>query len=298
MQKNLGKIWEAKKMSKKVAIVSDSTSGLPDEMAKEHGIFTSYLMIIFGDESYQEFKEITPEKFIEMCRAQSELPTTSQPSIGLTVELYEKILAEGYDEIIHITISSGLSGSYQSAVSAAEMVNATKIHVVDSGTVAYPQGALAIKAAELANELSDTKEILAYLENMKKDVGLYAAIYTLTNLKKGGRLSPAEASLGSLLQIKPILKLNKESGQIEAAGKVRTFKKAIAQLIKTAKEAGLTEEYEIGLLHIKNEEGLAELRSEIKKIYPNNQIHEMPLSLVVSTHAGEGALAITWAKTK
>jgi len=285
-------------MAKKVAIVSDSTSGLPEEVTKEHGIFTSYLMIIFGEESFQEFKEITPEKFVEMCRAQSELPTTSQPSIGLTVELYEKILADGYDEIVHVTISKGLSGSYQSAVSASEMVNGDKIHVFDSGTVAYPQGALAIEAAKLANQGANAKEVLARLESMKNDVGLYAAIYTLTNLKKGGRLSPAEASLGSLLQIKPIIKLNKENGEIEAAGKVRTFKKAIAHLIEKAKEAKLTEDYEIGLLQIANPESAAQLKSEIEKIYPNNKIHEMPLSLVVSTHAGEGAIAVTWAKIK
>ena len=282
-------------MTKKIAIVSDSTSCLSEETLTEYGIFTSYLMIIFGENAYQEFKEITPDEFVKKCNAQSELPTTSQPSIGLTVELYENILADGYDEIIHVTISSGLSGSYQSAVSAAEMVNADKIHVFDSRTVAYPQGAFAIEASKLASKGTSSDEILTHLESMKKDTQLYAAIYNLTNLKKGGRLGAVEASLGSLLQVKPIVAIQ-ENGKLEAAGKVRTFKKALAALVEKAKEANLTDEHEIGILHMANEEALDHLRGELKAIYPNIKIHELPLSLVVSVHAGEGACAVSWAK--
>ena len=282
-------------MTKKIAIVSDSTGCLSEEMLKEHNIFTNYLMIVFETESYQEFKELSPEKFIELSNAQKELPSTSQPAIGVTVELYEKIFADGYDEIIHITLSSTLSGSYASAVSAAEMVDVDKIHIFDSKAVTYPQGALAVEAARLAKAEKNVTEILIDLEKLQKNLHLTVAIDDMTNLKKGGRVSSIQASLGSLLQIKPILTMTSE-GKVEAAGKVRTFKKAIQLLIDIAKNANLDESCEIGILHAGNPEGAQLLKSKLQAIYPNVTMHELPLSLVIAVHGGPGAVAVTWIK--
>ena len=282
-------------MSKKVAIVSDSTGCLSEDMLKEHHIFTSYLMITFGMKSYQEFKELSPEKFVELSNAQEELPSTSQPSIGSTVELYKKIFTEGYDEIIHITISSTLSGSYQSAVNAANMVDSDKIHIFDSKAVAYPQGALAIEAAKLGKDGKSAIETLVALERLQKNLHLTVAIYDLTNLKKGGRISNIQASLGNIMQVKPILTVTNE-GNIEAVGKVRTFKKAIRALIDVAKNANLDESYEVGILHVANPEGAQLLKSELQAIYPKVTMHDLPLSLVVAVHGGAGAVAVTWIK--
>ena len=284
-------------MSKKIAIVTDSSSSLPEEMLGEHNIYTSYLMIIFGNDSYQEFKELTPEKFIELSAAQAELPSTSQPAIGVTVELYENLLKEGYDEIIHITISSGLSGSYQSAINAAEMVDAEKIHVFDSKTVAFPQGALAIKAAQLAKEGKDIPEIISELKKMQESTHISATVKTLDNLKKGGRLSNASAVIGSMLQVKPIIAMSPE-GKLEAVSKVRTFKKAIQALIDITKDANLDESYEIGVIHVLNLDDAETFKNAIAEFYPNITSHILPLSLVVSAHVGEGTIAISWAKTK
>jgi len=279
----------------KIAIVSDSTGCLSEEMLKKYNIFTSYLMIVFGMDSYEEFKALSPEKFVELTNAQAELPSTSQPSIGTTVELYKEIFAAGYEEIIHVTISSTLSGSYQSALSAAEMVDSEKIHIFDSRAVTYPQGALAVEAAKLSNDGKSVAEILPILEGMKKDLHLAVAVYDLTNLKKGGRISNIQASLGSMLQLKPILTMTSE-GEVKAAGKVRTFKKAIQFLIDGAKNANLDENYEIGILHATNPEGAQQLKTEIQAIYPNLAIHELPISLVIAVHGGAGAVAVTWYK--
>jgi len=284
-------------MSNKVAIITDSTGCLTEDMLKEYNIHTSYLMIIFGNESYQEFKQISPAKFLELSSTQKELPSTSQPAIGLTVELYENLLAEGYEDIIHITISSQISGSYQSAISAADMVDADKIHVFDSKTLTFPQGALAIEAAKLANNGASASEILKILEGMRTHTNLTAGIKVLDNLKKGGRLSNAEAAIGGLLQIKPIVHLTK-SGLIEAAGKVRTFKKAIQFLVDTAKNANLDESYEICILNMENPEDAATLKTAVKEVYPNIKIHELPLSLVVAVHVGPGAVGVSWIKNK
>ena len=284
-------------MSNKIAIITDSTASLTEEMLKEHNIYSSYLMIIFGNDSYQEFKEISPAKFLELSSSQKELPSTSQPAIGLTVELYEKLFADGYDEIIHITISGAISGSYASAVSAAEMVDASKIHIFDSKTLVFSQGWLAIEASKLVKAGKSTTEILSVLEEMRKHTNLTAAVKTLDNLKKGGRLSNAEAVIGGLLQIKPIVHLTQE-GTIEAAGKVRTFKKAIQFLIDTVKNANLDENYEICVLNMENPEEAVILKAAVQELHPNHKIHELPLSLVVSAHVGPGALAVSWVKNK
>ena len=132
---------------------------------------------------------------------------------------------------------------------------------------------------------------------MRKHTNLTAAIKTLDNLRKGGRLSNAEAVIGGLLQIKPIVHLV-ESGKIEAAGKVRTFKKAIQFLVDTAKNANLDESYEICVLNMENAEDAATLKSALKEIYQNIKIHVSPLSLVVSAHVGPGAVAVSWIKNK
>ena len=284
-------------MANKVAIVSDSTGCLTDEMLREHNIFTSHLMIVFGTESYQEFKELSPSKFLELMNAQEELPSTSQPAIGLTVELYEGILAQGYDEIIHITISSGLSGTYQSALNAADIAGPGKIHVVDSKTVIFPQGALAIAAAKLANEGKSVAEILARLEEIQESSEMIASVKSLDNLKKGGRLSNLEAYFGSLLQVKPIITMT-EAGKLEAIEKVRTFKKALAHLVETAKEAALDVSYEIAVIHMENPEDAKEVEQALREIYPNHVIHVLPLSLVVSVHVGEGTIGVTWSKVE
>jgi len=280
-------------MSKRVAIVSDSTSGLTAEMLREYNIHPSYLMIIFGTDSYQEFKEITPEKFLELSRAQTELPTTSQPSPGITVEIYENLLQDGYEEIVHLTISSGLSGSYQSAVSAAAMVDADKIHVFDTQVVAYPQGALAVEAAKMATDGASAAEIVARLTDLRDNVEFIAAIDDMTNLKKGGRVSAIQAGLGSVLQVKPVL--NMIDGSLAPLSKVRTFKKAIDFLVSQAVEANLDPaKDEIGVVHMENPEAAASIKEKILEAYPEITVVELPLSLVVSVHAGPGAAAIGW----
>lgn len=283
-------------MSNKIAIVSDSSAGLADEMLKEYGIYTSYLLIVFDNDSYEEFKEITPEKFFELSATQDELPTTSQPVLGSTIETYENILKDGYDEIIHITLSSGLSGSYQSALHAASMVDPKKIHVFDSKTVAFPQGALAIAAAKLAKAGKDVPEIISELERIQETMHVSATVKTLDNLKKGGRLSNASAIIGSMLQVKPIISMSAE-GKLEAVSRVRTFKKAVQTLIDITTQANLDDSYEIGIIQVLNPEDAATLKEAISEIYPSITIHILPLSLAVSAHVGEGTVAVTWVKS-
>lgn len=281
----------------KIAIVSDSTGCIPAEELKALDIHVNYISIVFGTESYREFIDITPEEFMDRCANYNGLPTTSQPSPGQIMELYESLFAQGYEDIIHINIASQLSGSHQTAKTCAEMVNPEHIHVFDSRTVTYTQGMFAIYAAKKAQEGASVKEILDYLEMIRENNQFYAAINDLTNLRKGGRLSNVEAALGSLLQIKPICQIQPD-GTLQAIEKIRTFKKSLKRLIEIGKEANLTEDYQLVVMHIGNEEGAKIAQTELQEAYPNHEVKIYPISLVVSVHGGPGAVAIGWVKHK
>ena len=282
----------------KIAIVCDSTGSISEKEQQEWAITVNHLMIIFGADSYQEFKEITPEEFVKRCEEHEGLPTTSQPAPGVVMEMYESLFNQGYEHIIHITISSQLSGSYQTAVTSANMVDSSRIHVFDSCTVAYTQGMFAINAAKKAQEGAPVEEVLAYLEMMRENNEFYTAINDLTNLQKGGRLSNIEAKLGKLLQIKPIVRVDRE-GVVQPVEKIRTFKKSLNQLVQIAKEANLNEDYQLAVMHILNPEGAEFVQKKLQEIYPNlNHPTISHISLVVAVHGGPGAVAVGWVKIK
>ena len=274
----------------KVAIVSDSTGCIPAETVKALDIYVNYISVVFGTESYREFIDMSPEEFLERSANYNGLPTTSQPSPGQTIALYESLFEQGYEDIIHINISSQLSGSHQTALTCAEMVNPEHIHVFDSRTVTYTQGMFAVYAAMKAKEGASAQEILEYLEMIRE-------INDLTNLRKGGRLSNVEAALGSLLQIKPICQIQPD-GTFQAVEKIRTFKKALKRLIEISKEAQLTEDYQLVVMHIGNEEAAKTVQTELQEIYPNHEINIYSISLVVAVHGGPGAVAVGWVKHK
>ncbi|MTP78048.1 DegV family EDD domain-containing protein [Turicibacter sanguinis] len=281
----------------KVAIVSDSTGCIPAETVEALDIYVNYISVVFGTESYREFIDMSPEEFLERSANYNGLPTTSQPSPGQTIALYESLFEQGYEDIIHINISSQLSGSHQTALTCAEMVNPEHIHVFDSRTVTYTQGMFAVYAAMKAKEGASAQEILEYLEMIRENNQFYAAINDLTNLRKGGRLSNVEAALGSLLQIKPICQIQPD-GTFQAVEKIRTFKKALKRLIEISKEAQLTEDYQLVVMHIGNEEAAKTVQTELQEIYPNHEINIYSISLVVAVHGGPGAVAVGWVKHK
>ena len=281
----------------KIAIICDSTGSISVKEQEELGISINYLSIVFGTDSYKEFKEITPEEFIERCESQPELPKTSQPTPGVTIEMYEGLLNKGYEHIVHIALSSQLSGSYQSAVNCAEIVDKNRIHVIDSRTVTYTQGMFATNAARKVKEGATIEEVLDYIEMIKNNNEFYAAINDLTNLRKGGRLSNIEAKLGSLLQIKPIVHMIPD-GTLQPEEKIRTFKKSLKRLIEIAKEANLTEDYQLSVMHIVNPEGAEAVFNELKEIYPNIELTINDISLVVAAHGGPGAVGVGWVKKR
>ncbi|MCL1949853.1 MAG: DegV family protein [Turicibacter sp.] len=278
----------------KIAIVVDSTGCIDPKTVEELNIFISYIVILFGTEALQEFKEVTPEMFVQKSGQMKDLPSTSQPSPGQVMELYDSIFAEGFEEIIHIAISEALSGTYQNAVNVGRDYDG-KVHVVNSRQIAFPQGNMAVQAAKMAQAGKSAAAILSKMEELSRASGLAAAIADLTNLKKGGRLSNASAALGGLLNIKPIIAITPE-GKVEAVNKVRTFKKALKGIVSHLEEQKLTDEYELCVLHMENPKDAAVVHEELTALFPNIDIQIRPISLVLAVHAGPGAVAIGWGK--
>lgn len=278
----------------KVAVITDSTAYIPKELREEKNITMVPLNVVFGNEAYKEEIEITTEQFYEEMKSTERLPKTSQPAVGLFEEVYKK-LAQDHDEIIVITLSSGISGTYQTAVSAATMVENVKVHVFDSEISCMVQGFYVLKAAELAAEGKNSEEILTQLEEMKKNSRAYFMADDLSHLHRGGRLNSAQLIVGSLLQIKPVLHF--ENKVIVPFEKVRTEKKAMSRIL------GLLDEdakdgapLQVTVIHANRQEKAEQLISELQEKYPNCSFILSYFGPVIGTHLGEGSLGVGWVK--
>lgn len=276
----------------KVAVMTDSTAYIPAEERDKHNIHMVPLSVNFKDHSYEEEIDITAEHFYEKVRMTKELPTTSQPSIGyLTAKLKE--LAQDYDAVISVHLSSGISGTYQTVITAGELVEGIDVYAFDSEMSCMPQGFYALEAAIMAASGKTAKEILLRLNEMKQSMAAYFMVDDLTNLQRGGRLNGAQALVGSLLQVKPILHFSDKL--IVPFEKIRTRKKAINRIVGILEtEAKRKEELRVVFIHGNAEEAATELQREFLKKYPDMDTSISYFGPVIGTHLGEGALGIAW----
>ncbi|MGD6894431.1 DegV family protein [Bacillus infantis] len=277
----------------RTAVVTDSTAYIPKELRDRLNIHMIPLSVIFGNETYEEEVEITAEAFYEEVK-HKELPTTSQPSTGQFVELFEKLAAD-YDAVISIHLSSGISGTYQGAVTAGSMVEGIRAYPFDSEISCMVQGFYVIEAAEMAAAGKDPQDIMARLEEMKQTVRAYFMVDDLSHLQRGGRLSSAQALIGSLLQVKPLLHF--EDKVIVPFEKIRTRKKAmkrIADLLGEAASGG--GEYRAVIIHANREKEADEWKAELEKVLPNVEFMIGYFGPVIGTHLGEGSMGLGWYK--
>ncbi len=276
----------------RTAIVTDSTAYIPEDLRNRFDIHIVPLNVVFGEEAYREELELTASDFYEMVRRYGQLPTTSQPPIGQFVELFEQLSKE-YDAVISIHLSSGISGTYQGAVAAGNMVDGIEVHPFDSEITCMVQGFYVLEAAKMAQEGKEPGEIIARLEEMRTNSDAYFVVDDLQNLQRGGRLNGASALIGSLLQVKPILQF--EDKVIVPFEKVRTKKKALKRVIELFEQ-----DYQKGLplqaviIHGNAEQEALELKSELEKSYPNAEFIVIYFGAVIGTHLGEGAIALGW----
>lgn len=277
----------------KTVVVTDSTAYIPKEIREKLNIQMIPLNVIFGNESYEEEIEISATEFYEEMKHR-ELPTTSQPSVGQFLELYEK-LAVDYDAVISIHLSSGISGTFHGAVSAGEMVEGIEVYPFDSEISCMVQGFYVIEAAEMAQAGKTPQEIIARLEEMKKSIRAYFMADDLSHLQRGGRLSSAQALIGSLLQVKPLLHF--ENKKIVPFEKIRTRKKAMKRIVELLEEdAKSGEAYKAVIIHANREAEANEWMAELQALLPNVEFIVSYFGPVIGTHLGEGSMGLGWVK--
>ena len=283
----------------RVAIVTDSNSGITQSEAKELGIYVLPMPFMIDGEVFEEDINLTQEQFYEKLVDGADI-STSQPSPEAVMNLWDAVLKE-YDEVVHIPMSSGLSGSCQTAMMLAEDYDG-KVQVVNNQRISVTQYQSAVDARALAQAGMDAAGIKRVLERTKLDSSIYVTVDTLKYLKKGGRITPAAAALGTLLRIKPVLQIQGE--KLDSFSKARTMKQAkstmIAAITHDLEERFMDCEGEnmwLQIAHTQNHEAAEELAAELKELFPKTgQIRIDPLSLSVACHIGPGCLAIACTK--
>lgn len=215
----------------RVAIVTDSASDLPPETAAANGIDIVPLVVTFGDKTFKAGVDLSTEEFWRrMTAPEAPFPTTAASAPGDFKAAYDRCFAEGADAIVSIHVAGTLSGTIKSAEIARGLVRAGEVHIVDSGSASMGEGLLALLAAELAKRGPDASEIAGVVEDRKSDLDLYVALDTLDYLKKGGRISGAQAAIGTLLSVKPIITIR--DGVVHTADKPRTRGKARERVLE------------------------------------------------------------------
>ena len=278
----------------KTAVVTDSTAYIPKSLRDELQIHMLPLNVVFDTESYREEIDITAADFYQEMKSRDKLPTTSMPAIGLFVETFEK-LSEEYDAVVCVHLSSGISGTFQGAVTAGSMVEGIKVYPFDSEITCMVQGFYVLEAAKMAQEGKDPQEIIARLTEMQQSMKAYFMVDDLTNLQRGGRLSSAQAVIGSLLQVKPVLHF--ENKVIEPFEKIRTRKKAMKRIEQLlAEDASAGQPMEAVIIHGNCEDQAIAWKDELSSQYPNVNFVISYFGPVIGTHLGEGAVGMGWYK--
>jgi len=282
----------------KIAIVSDSNSGITPAQAKEAGVSVLPMPFFINGDTFFEEIDLNQEQFYEKLKEGCDI-STSMPSVGSVTDLWDELLKE-YDEIVHIPMSSGLSSSCETAFVLAQEYEG-KVQVVNNQRISVTQRQSVLDAKALADKGLSAKEIKDILEREKMESSIYIMVDTLSYLKKGGRITPAAAALGTLLKLKPVLQIQGE--KLDAFAKARTVKQAKSIMITAMKNdfAGRFHDENGSHMHLEmaytHDLAAAEaFREEVQEAFGGMDIVLNPLSLSISCHIGPGALAIACSK--
>ena len=281
----------------KVAIVTDSNSGITQKRGEELGIYVLPMPFFIDGELYLEDITLSQEQFYEKLGADSEI-STSQPSPGDVMDLWDKLL-EDYDEIVCIPMSSGLSSTCETALSLAQDYD-EKVQVVNNQRISVTQEQSVYDAIKLRDEGKSAAEIRQVLEKEKMQASIYITVDTLKYLKKGGRITPAAAAIGTVLNLKPVLQIQGE--KLDAFAKVRGWKAAKKTMLNaiekdlTDRFADVKDQMVLGMAYTCSKEEADEWKNEIQTRFPDYELAEGSLSLSIACHIGPGAMAITCMK--
>jgi len=272
-----------------VRVVTDSACDLPPEVCEELGIEVVPLTIRFGDHEYIDRKELTSDEFWRQLESSAVLPETAAPSVGAFEETFRRLQDAGADGIVCVNLSAQLSATMQSAQVAAKALDGLcPIEIIDSASASMGIGILALLAARRASEGADVSTIAREVRERRDHQKLFAALDTLEYLRKGGRIGGAQAMLGSMLSIKPIITV--EHGAVEQAGKVRTRSKALRFMLDRVPEGAVES---ICVLHA-GATDLDEFLESLRPKVPGAEIVVGHIGPVVGVHVGPRAVGLTW----
>ena len=271
-----------------VKIVTDSVADIPTEVVNELGISIIPVLVCFGEETYRDGIDITTDQFYEKLVKSKVMPTTSVPSMDMFARTYAR-LAEETDEILVIMLSSKLSGLYNEAVQSASLADSKcRIEIVDSGCAVMAQGLVVIKAARAAKDGASLDELLDLIRTNLPRSEMQAAFDTLEYLQRGGRIGRAQALLGSILKINPLVTL--KDGVVEPAGRTRSRAKAIDRLYKFAESYSYIEELAVEGANCP--EDVDYLVKRLGTIFPEERIYRSRTTPVIGTHTGPGLILV------
>ena len=276
---------------KPIAYIVDSTAHISNELANHPDLYVVPLNVHFGDQEYADGVGIRPEELYEKIRTSTELPKTSQPSAGRFAELFDR-LKEEYEQGLAVMLTSELSGTYASAVSGAEL-SGFDVRILDGKSLSYGTTGLVRLAMELEQQGKSRDEIA---EDISVHIGKtrsYIYIGQLNQLHKGGRMGSVQFYLGSMLQIKPIIRITPE-GTLEVIDKVRSEKKAFRYLVDKVKAAYDDGRRTIHLMHADSPKEAARLKEQMLDAMPGLEVKTGDIGSVLAVHAGEGTMAVIW----
>ncbi|GGE73161.1 DegV family protein [Priestia taiwanensis] len=279
---------------KKIAWVTDSTVYMSETLMNNPDVYVVPLTIIFEDEQYEDGITITTEELYKKMNDSSISPTTSQPSIGTFVALYEE-LKEKYDHIMMIHVSDALSGTLSSSKQAADIVGLAYT-AIDSKSLSYGITYLIEDGIRMQQAGKSIEEMASYMERVISSLENYILVGSLKQLHKSGRMNGAQFFLGTMLSIKPIIQINE--GVIQVVEKVRTEKRAFLEIVKRSSASiKVNHVQKVAILHGNREEDAHYWKAKLLEENPSIQIDIAPISTTISVHAGEGTLAFLWYNT-
>ncbi len=278
-------------MSEKIGIVVCGNSGV-DYMKLDYPVRLIRSTLNLGGKEYEDYVDIQAKEFYDIINANPDIDvSTSQTSTGKIASVYEEMKEEGYTDIIAVVISSKLSGTYQGAILAKDMVPGINVYVIDSRSVSYGEAYLVLEAIKMIKNGSKVRDIIDKLEKIRDHIYIYVLVDTLKFLVKNGRLSATSGFLGTLLKIKPLLHVQRD-GSLVPFEKIRTTSKAQSRLVEVIQSDIEGKNVIVFIAFTNNEDKAKEIKQQIQNVRPDVKVELVPLTPVVGAHAGPGTLGV------
>lgn len=279
----------------KTAVITDSASYLDKKLAAQYNIKVLPITVIFGTEQYQDGVNITSHEFLEKLASADKLPTTAQVTMQQMQDAFDELSAAGYDEVICVNLSSGITSFYENLVTYSKTVKNIRVYPFDSKIASAGEADLALLAGTMAQNGENAKTILPRLIDLRDSIHVSLVVDSLDHLMRTGRISSTSAFVGNLLRIKPMLTFD-DNGKIVPLGKARTMKQALAKILDEIENSlsDIDGQLRISVADADNPKLSKQWVTEIKERFPNAAISTYQISPAITVHTGEKAMGVVW----